>query len=158
MNGIDVSSYQKTIDWNKVKADGIDYAFVRVAFRGYGDAGTLNTDGKFAENLKNAPAAGVKTGAYIYSQAITVKEAVEEANFILKHIKGYDVTLPVVIDYEYAATGVGRLYNAKLSKRHDRYLRGVLRNRPCGGLYSDDLRQPEYAGKADVRLRTGAEV
>ena len=104
VNGIDVSSYQKTIDWNKVKADGIDYAFIRVGFRGYGDSGSLNADGKYAENLKNAVAAGVKVGVYIYSQAITTKEGIEEANFILNKIKGYDVTLPVVIDYEYAGT------------------------------------------------------
>ncbi len=117
VNGIDVSSYQKTVDWNAVKADGIDYAFVRVGFRGYGDTGTLNQDGKYKQNLENAPKAGIKVGVYMYSQAITVEEAIEEANFILERIKGYEITLPVVFDFEYAATGLGRLYHAKLSKR-----------------------------------------
>ncbi len=117
VNGIDVSSYQKTVDWNAVKADGIDFAFIRVGFRGYGESGTLNPDGKYAQNLENAVKAGVKVGVYIYSQAITVEEGIAEANFILERIKGYDVTLPVVIDYEYAATGLGRLYNANLTKR-----------------------------------------
>ncbi len=117
VNGIDVSSYQKIIDWNKVKADGIDFAFIRVGFRGYGDSGSLNTDGMYQKNLAGAAAAGIKVGVYFYSQAITVKEGIEEANYVLERIKDYPVTLPVVIDYEYAATGVGRLYNAKLSKR-----------------------------------------
>ncbi len=117
VNGIDVSSYQKIIDWEKVKADGIDFAFIRVGFRGYGDSGSLNTDGMYAKNLAGAAAAGVKVGVYFYSQAITVAEGIEEANYVLKLIQGYSFTLPVVIDYEYAGTGLGRLYNAKLSKR-----------------------------------------
>lgn len=122
INGIDVSQWQGQIDWNKVKAAGIDFAFVRVGYRGYGSAGTLSTstrDTYYDTNMKNATAAGVKVGIYIFSQAITTTEAKEEAQYILDNIGSYDVTMPLILDYEYASTGSGlggRLYNAKLSK------------------------------------------
>ena len=116
INGIDVSEWQAKIDWNKVKAAGIDFAFIRVGYRGYGTAGTLNKDKYYEDNIKNATAAGVKVGIYIFSQAITEAEARAEANYILNNIGTYAVTMPLVLDYEYAATGVGRLYNAKLTK------------------------------------------
>lgn len=117
---IDVSTHQKNIDWVQVKASGIDYAIIRVGFRGYGESGTLNKDPYFTQNMKNAISAGVKVGVYIFSQAITEKEAVEEAEYVLDLISGYDVSLPVVMDYEYATgsngSSIGRLYNANLSK------------------------------------------
>lgn len=122
LNGIDVSKWQGDIDWQKVKAAGIDYAFIQVGFRGYGDAGTLNESTKdtyFDINMQNAIAAGVQVGVYVFSQAITTTEAIEEADYILNYIGNYDVTMPLIMDYEYADTdsGVGgRLYKAKLSK------------------------------------------
>lgn len=116
-NGIDVSKYQKTIDWNQVKQSGIDFAFIRVGYRG-ASSGGLYPDTTYETNIKNANAAGVKVGVYIYSQAISPAEGVEEANYILERIKGYNITMPVVIDYEYssAASDGGRLFNANLSK------------------------------------------
>lgn len=116
---IDVSVYQGTIDWNKVKASGVENAFLRVGFRGYGDAGTLVEDTSFKTNLKNARNAGVSVGIYIYSQAITEAEAIEEAKFAISRVKTYELGLPVVIDYEYASVrgGLGgRLYQAGLSR------------------------------------------
>jgi GH25 family lysozyme M1 (1,4-beta-N-acetylmuramidase)/fibronectin type 3 domain-containing protein len=121
LHGIDVSVWQGNIDWTKVKADGIDYAFIRVGYRGYGSAGTLSEatiDTKYTTNMENAIAAGIRVGVYIFSQAITVKEAQEEAQYILEHLEGYDVSMPLIMDYEYASdssTG-GRLKTAKLSK------------------------------------------
>lgn len=120
-NGIDVSQWQKTIDWQKVKAAGIDYAFIRVGYRGYGDAGTLNESTKdiyFDTNMQNAIAAGVNVGVYIFSQAITTTEAIEEANYILQYIGNYGITLPLVMDYEYASddSNGGRVKKANLSK------------------------------------------
>lgn len=123
-NGIDVSYHQGAIDWNQVKQDGIEFAFIRVAARSYSD-GTLHADSTFIANLKNANAAGIKIGVYIYSQAITPQEGVEEAKYVLTLIKGYNVTLPVIIDYEYSSVKNkitdtyelgGRLFDAKLSK------------------------------------------
>lgn len=120
-HGIDVSQWQGKIDWNKVKASGIDYAFIRVGFRGWGTVGTLNSttvDSYYETNMKEATAAGIKVGIYIFSQAITTAEAEEEAQYILDRIGTYDISMPLIMDYEYASdspTG-GRIKTAKLSK------------------------------------------
>lgn len=98
--GIDVSKYQKNINWSAVAADGVEYAFVRVGCRGYGAKGTLILDEKFGENALGATEHGIKLGAYFFSQAITVEEALEEARLVVKAIKDYDVTYPVAIDIE----------------------------------------------------------
>lgn len=110
------------IDWNQVKADGIDSVIIRCGNRGYGSAGTLMTDPYFETNIEDALAAGLKVGIYIYSQAITSAEAVEEANHCLTLCKNYldRLDLPIVMDAEYANPGGqglgGRLYDAKLTK------------------------------------------
>lgn len=114
-DGIDVSRYQGDIDWNAVKSSGVEFAFIRVGYRGYGDAGTLVQDERAKANLQGAINAGLKVGAYIFSQAITEDEAREEAEFALNQIADYQITMPVVIDYEYVSGGIGRLYNAGLS-------------------------------------------
>lgn len=116
LHGIDVSVYQGNIDWAKAKAAGVDYAIIRVAYRGYGSAGTLVPDKNYKANIEGALAAGVDVGIYIFSQAITVEEAKEEASYAISLASGYDITLPVVMDFEYYKTGEGRLYNANLSK------------------------------------------
>lgn len=97
--GIDVSKYQGEIDWEKVAADGVKFAFIRVGFRGYG-TGAIVLDENFEANIKGATAAGIKVGVYFFSQAINTKEAVEEAEFVLEHIKGYQLDYPVVFDTE----------------------------------------------------------
>ena len=100
MQGIDVSYYQGDIDWNKVAASGIEFAIIRMGYRELGAAGVLATDKKFAEYMEGAAAAGLKVGVYFFSQAVNVKEAEEEAAYVLNAIKGYDVTFPVVFDWE----------------------------------------------------------
>lgn len=100
--GIDVSRHQGTIDWKKVKEDNIDFAIIRAGFRGYGSAGSMNKDDNFEYNIKNAIANNIKVGVYFFSQATTVEEAKEEANYTLNLIKNYKITYPVVIDVEYA--------------------------------------------------------
>lgn len=97
--GIDVSYAQKEIDWNKVKAAGIDFAMIRAGFRGY-ESGLLNTDDYFKKNMEGALAAGVETGVYFFSQAVNEKEAREEAEFVLDLISDYNVTYPVAFDWE----------------------------------------------------------
>lgn len=97
--GIDVSSFQGTIDWNKVKAAGVDFAMIRVGYRGYG-TGAMMLDDNFDVNIQGALDAGIKVGVYFFSQAITEEEAVEEARFVLEHIKDYDITYPVAYDME----------------------------------------------------------
>lgn len=97
--GIDVSSHQKDIDWEKVKAAGIDFAIIRVGFRGYG-TGAIVPDEYFTKNIEGALAAGIKVGVYFFSQAINEAEAVEEAELVLEQIKNYNITYPVVYDAE----------------------------------------------------------
>ena len=112
---IDVSYHQGTIDWTKVKNAGINYVILRVGYRASA-SGTLNNDKMFETYIKDAQKAGLKVGVYIYSQAISVKEAEAEADFTLNRIKNYTIDLPVVFDYEYYGSEEGRLYNAHLSK------------------------------------------
>lgn len=112
-DGIDVSEWNGTINWTKVKQAGIQFAFVRMSWRGYG-GGTLNPDNAAFVNLKGAIAAGIPVGVYIYSQAVTEAEAKAEADYIISQIQGYNVTLPVVMDFEFASengTLTGRLYD-----------------------------------------------
>lgn len=118
-NGIDVSKYNPTIDWEKVKAAGIDFVFVRVGYRGYGAAGTLAADISFESHVTGALAAGLKVGLYYYTEAINTGEAIEEAQYCIEKAKDYNITLPIVYDYETTTvngTKTGRKYNAKLSK------------------------------------------
>ena len=98
--GIDVSYHQGNINWTKVADAGVEFAILRVAYRGYGQSGSLQKDKKFDEYIQGAQAAGLDVGVYIFSQAISVEEAEEEANFVLKCLEGYEIELPVVYDPE----------------------------------------------------------
>lgn len=98
--GIDVSKFQGKIDWKKVKASGIEFAIIRLGFRGYGDKGNIVLDASFEENAIQAREAGIKIGVYFFSQAITEAEAIEEANYVLDKIKDKNITYPVCFDLE----------------------------------------------------------
>lgn len=98
--GVDVSSHQKDVDWEKVRDAGFQFAMLRVGFRGYGQTGSLNPDKYAQKNYENATAAGLKVGVYFFSQAITVEEAVEEAEYVLQLIEGWDLQMPVAYDWE----------------------------------------------------------
>ncbi len=97
--GIDVSRYQGEIDWEKMREAGVKYAFVRVGYRGYGN-GEIKLDEMFESYMEGASAAGIPLGVYFFSQAITQEEALEEAEFVLSAIEGYNITWPVVFDME----------------------------------------------------------
>lgn len=97
--GIDVSKYQGDIDWEKVAADGVEFAMIRVGYRGYG-TGAMVLDEMAAKNLEGATKAGIKVGVYFFSQAVSEKEAKEEAEFVMNCIKDYKITYPVVFDTE----------------------------------------------------------
>ena len=105
MEGIDVSKWQYDIDWNKVKAAGVDYAIIRLGYRGTAPEGNCAMDPYFEQNIKGALDAGVQVGVYYFTQAITVEEAIEEANIVIEALKGYNVTFPVVYDTEYREGG-----------------------------------------------------
>lgn len=102
--GIDVSFYQGDIDWTAVAADGIDFAFLRLGYRGY-QAGGLQMDTAYAQNLAGAKAAGLDVGVYFFSQAISVQEAEEEADYVLAALDGAELELPVVFDWEFITPG-----------------------------------------------------
>ncbi len=118
VSGIDVSHHNGDIDWETVAENNVDFAIIRAGYRGYTE-GKIVEDTNYRENIKGAKKAGIPVGVYFYSQATTVEEAKEEASYVLSLIRGYDVSLPVFIDYEYAFNkdGMhdGRLFNAKLS-------------------------------------------
>jgi GH25 family lysozyme M1 (1,4-beta-N-acetylmuramidase) len=105
--GIDVSKYQGEINWSKVKSDGVDFAIIRLGLRGY-ESAKIVLDEYYEDNIKGANKAGIPTGVYFFTQAITVDEAIEEAEFVLDNISGYDVTCPIVFDVEMVGSSSAR--------------------------------------------------
>ena len=97
--GVDVSDHQGHIDWEAVAADGIDFAIIRIGYRGTTE-GKIHADATFAINLMEAQAAGIECGVYFFSQATSIEEAKEEADFVLEHLAGNKLEYPIVFDYE----------------------------------------------------------
>lgn len=106
--GIDVSEHQGSIDWNAVADDGIQFAFVRAGNRGNTE-GTIAADDYYTANITGAKAAGLHVGVYFYSQAISVEEAREEADFVLGLLSGQTLDLPIVFDNESDLTQYARV-------------------------------------------------
>ena len=105
LNGIDVSYAQGSkINWNKVKRNGVDFVFIRAGYRDSTD-GKIHKDSQFRKNIRRAKRAGLMVGVYFYSQATTKSEAAKEARTLLRWVKGYDIDLPLVIDYEILENG-----------------------------------------------------
>lgn len=96
--GIDVSEHQLEIDWAEASKH-IDYAYIRLGYRGSTEGG-LYEDPYFKANMDGATSNGLQTGVYFFSQALSVPEAVEEAEFVIERLKDYNVDLPVVFDWE----------------------------------------------------------
>lgn len=101
IHGIDVSVFQGDIDWNAVKNDGIDFAILRVGYRGYGSKGIMEIDENFYKNYNGAINAGLDVGVYFYSQAVNADEAREEARYVLDAVEDCVLTYPIVYDWEY---------------------------------------------------------
>ena len=97
--GIDVSAHQQDIDWELVAANGVEFAMIRVGYRGYTE-GEIQPDDYFTQNIEGALAAGLDVGVYFFSQALDEKEAIDEANFVLESIKDYPLSYPVIFDWE----------------------------------------------------------
>ena len=98
--GIDVSEWQENINWQAVKDAGVEFAMIRVGWRG-SEQGVLVEDTCAQANYAGASAVGIKVGAYFFSQAINTAEAVEEANYLISLIQDWNVEMPVVFDWEY---------------------------------------------------------
>lgn len=97
---VDVSQHNGTINWASV-ARNVDAAIIRVGYRGYGAAGTLQADAAFKRNIEAALKAGLPVGVYWCTQALSDAEAREEAKFVHNLIKGYDIVYPVYLDSEW---------------------------------------------------------
>ena len=99
LRGVDVSEHQYDIDWAAVAASGVDFAYIRLGYRGYTQGG-LFEDAYFKANIEGAKSNGIKVGVYFFSQALDEKEAIDEANFVLESIKDYPLSYPVIFDWE----------------------------------------------------------
>ena len=109
--GVDVSAFQHDIDWNQVKASGVDFAMLRLGYRGWGAKGTLVEDEYIQQNLMGTAAAGMPIGAYFFSQATTLDEVHEEIEFMLEILGDYQLEYPIVLDWEVANPTEGRVRN-----------------------------------------------
>lgn len=115
---IDVSTYQSQVDWDAVKAAGVDVVMLRVGFRGYG-TGRIVLDDMFEEHAVAAKESGLEVGVYFFSQAINYDEGAEEAAFVLDAISEYKITGPVAIDTEYVDAAEARTLNLDIDARTD---------------------------------------
>lgn len=104
--GIDVSKWNKEINWAQIAREGVDFAIIRAGYRG-SSTGSLVVDPYFEQNIKGALENDIDVGIYFFTQAVNEREAVEEASIVMKLIQGYDITYPVFIDTE-GAGGNGR--------------------------------------------------
>lgn len=105
--GIDISYHQEDIDWDKVAASGVDFVIIRAGYRGY-ESGDVNRDKTLHDNIQGASDAGLDVGIYFFSQAVSVEEAVDEANYVIEELDGYEITYPVVYDWEIIGTDPAR--------------------------------------------------
>ena len=97
--GVDLSVFQKNVDWTKAAESGVEFAVIRLGFRGYGK-GVLQPDDLFDSHLDGAHAAGIDAGVYFFSQALTAEEGREEAQYVLERLNGRKLELPVYFDWE----------------------------------------------------------
>ncbi len=116
VNGVDVSTYQNSIDWVKAKAAGVDFAIIRIGYRGYGAAGNMQPDDWFVRNIEAAKAAGVMVGVYFFSQALNTLEATAEAKYTLELLGDYELDLPIFMDYEFSPVSSGRFTSGTITK------------------------------------------
>ena len=98
--GVDVSSFQGEIDWEKVAASGIKFAIIRLGYRGYGKAGKLVEDDYAKANLEGAKNAGLQVGAYFFSQALSIEEVDEEIAFFMNILGDFPLDMPIILDWE----------------------------------------------------------
>ncbi len=114
-NGIDVSKWQGKIDWSKVKESGIEFAFIRIGYRG--ENGIIYKDDNADYNIQQAQKAGVLVGVYFFSTAVSEAEAVEEAKWTIQAIEGYSISYPVVYDCEGFHRSSSRMHSLNKEER-----------------------------------------
>ena len=113
--GIDLSYHNEMVDWDELAQSGIEFIMLRCGYRGYTEGGLVE-DEKFAEYAAEANRVGINLGVYFFTQAITVEEAKEEANYVLNLIKDYDISYPVALDSEYVNEDYARTNTVEISR------------------------------------------
>ena len=134
--GIDVSKWNGTIDWQKVKNAGVSYAIIRTGYRG-SSIGALIEDPKFRYNIQGAINAGIKVGVYFFTQAINEIEAVEEASMVINQIRGYKITYPVVIDVESSGGRADSLSVGARTKIINAFCQTIRNSGYTAGIYAN---------------------
>ena len=154
--GIDLSVFQKNVDWNKAAADGVEFAIIRLGYRGYGK-GALQPDELFTSHLDGAHAAGIDAGAYFFSQALTAEEGREEAQYVLEQLGGRQLEMPIYFDWEPIAAEDSRTNGYDYAHLTDSavafcqtieeagYRAGVYINRQQGYYHYDLSRLADYS-------------
>ena len=139
--GIDVSFYNEQINWQAVKAQGVDFAIIRAGGRTW-EKGLLYYDSMAQEYLSKAQAAGVKTGVYFYSTATTELEAVQEATLALEVVNGRSLDLPIFIDMEYSG-----MYPDGRADKLDMASRVAILNAFCQTIVNGGYQAGVYSGE-----------
>lgn len=142
--GIDVSGHNGVIDWQAVKAAGVDFAMLRIGGRGYGEEGVMYEDTYFRNNLKGAKAAGIMVGAYFFSQAVTPEEAKEEAEYAISILGGASLDYPLAFDWE--------IIESAENARTDKISPDVLTQ--CARAFCDTVKKSGYT----PALYTGSQL
>lgn len=99
VKGIDVSEHQEQIDWQQVKASGVEFVMIRVGWQGE-TQGDLFADDKAQTHYAGAKEAGLKVGAYIFSQAISAEEGKKNAEYLLEQTKNWEIDMYLTINWE----------------------------------------------------------
>ena len=149
--GIDVARYQGTIDWQQVAQSDVEFAFVRVGYRGMKD-GQITEDPNGRYNLQEAAKVDIPLGVYFFSTAISEEEAKEEADWVAELISGYPITYPVVYDCENFNSSGSRQYFMSKTQRTDvalAFLKAIEKH-GYEGMF--------YASKVDMELEKSWEV
>lgn len=154
--GVDVSSYQKEINWQQVADDGVEFAIIRLGYRGY-SSGLLNLDPYFEQNVRAAEKAGLQVGVYFFSQAVTTEEALDEARFILRKIRGMKIDGPIVYDMEYieGAERINHLTVEEKTAMADAFCQFIERNGHDAMIYGNPT---WFAEDVDLTLLTHHEL
>ena len=134
--GIDVSTWNGNIDWDKVAKSGVSYAIIRCGFRG-STVGGLFEDNKFATNIKNATAAGLKVGVYFFTQAVTEAEAIEEASMCLSLVEGYKLDYPIFIDVEASGGRADGISKAQRTANVKAFCKTIENSKYKAGVYAN---------------------
>ncbi|MCM1175651.1 MAG: glycoside hydrolase family 25 protein [Blautia sp.] len=108
--GVDISKHNGQVNFNGIKAAGVDFVMLRLGARGY-STGQLSLDDNFVENMEAAVEAGLDIGVYFYSQAVTQDEVIQEVNFVIQNLEPYraHITYPVAYDMENVANDTARI-------------------------------------------------